>query len=78
MLRCNTIMRGVQVPAGQHTIVFRFQPSLTGMKVTLAAVALGLALWVGLAISRRKPDDEPIPAAPDKPVPKPASAKAKN
>lgn len=28
-LRCNFIMRGVPVPAGNHQVVFRFQPSLT-------------------------------------------------
>ena len=44
LLRCNYLMRGVQVPPGAHTVVFQFQPSLTGMKITLGAFALGLVL----------------------------------
>ena len=50
-------MRGVQLPAGQHTVVFAFKPSLTGMKVTLAAVALALVLCGILAVSRNKPEE---------------------
>jgi len=44
ILRANYIMRGVQLPAGQHNVVFTFRPSLTGMKVTLAAVGFALLL----------------------------------
>ena len=44
LLRCNYIMRGVQLPPGQHTVVFHFQPSLRGMKVTVASFALGIVL----------------------------------
>ena len=44
LLRCNYIMRGVLLPAGQHTVVFHFQPSLRGMKVTVASFALGIVL----------------------------------
>ena len=44
LLRCNYIMRGVPLPAGQHTVVFHFQPSLRGMKVTIASFALGIVL----------------------------------
>jgi hypothetical protein len=52
LLRCNYIMRGVQVPAGASTVVFHFQPSLTGMKITLAGFAFGLLLCGLLFISR--------------------------
>ncbi len=48
MLRCNFIMRGVQVPAGQRSVVFEFRPSLTGLRISLAAIAIGVLLcgWV--------------------------------
>ena len=56
LLRCNYIMRGVQVPAGSHTVEFRFSPAIRQLYVTLAAIATGLVL-AGLLIflQRRKP-----------------------
>jgi hypothetical protein len=64
LLRANYIMRGVQVPAGQHAIRFHYEPSLQGMKVTLAAMIIGLMLCAFLAASRRKPQDGvDLPAA---------------
>jgi hypothetical protein len=59
LLRANFIMRGVQVPAGQHIVVFRFESSLAGMKVTLAAVMVGLLFCGYLFLSRRGSADEP-------------------
>jgi hypothetical protein len=50
VLRCNFIERGVYLPAGKHTIVFRFMPSMTTFYVSLAAVFLGLILCGWLAI----------------------------
>src|SRR5205085_11979956 len=44
LLRCNYLMRGVQVPAGDSKVRFHFEPSLTGFYVTLAAVIVGLLL----------------------------------
>lgn len=44
LLRCNFIMRGVQIPPGEHQVEFRFTPSLTGLYVSLAALLLGVAL----------------------------------
>ena len=44
ILRCNFIMRGVQLPAGEHTVVFEFRPSLTGLKVSLVAIGIGVVL----------------------------------
>jgi hypothetical protein len=64
LLRCNYIMRGVQVPAGASNVVFHFQPSLTGMKITLAAFGVGVLLCVMLAFSRpRLPAAATSPAA---------------
>jgi hypothetical protein len=52
ILRCNYLMRGVPVPAGASTVVFHFQPSLTGMKVTLAAFVIGLLMCGFLFVSK--------------------------
>lgn len=61
LLRCNFIMRGVQVPAGQHVLVFEFQPSLIGLKISLAAIAIGVVLC-GLLVVIRQSDTDPITA----------------
>ncbi|HEU0011500.1 MAG TPA: hypothetical protein VFT34_16895 [Verrucomicrobiae bacterium] len=64
LLRCNYIMRGVQVPAGASTVVFHFQPSLTGMKVTLAALGVGVLLCALLALSKPGlPEASTLPTA---------------
>lgn len=44
LLRCNFIMRGVFLEPGQHAVEFQFEPPLQGLKVSLAAIALGLGL----------------------------------
>jgi len=44
LLRCNYIMQGVQVPAGSHTIEFRFLPPRSGLFISLAAIAIGFVL----------------------------------
>lgn len=51
LLRANLVMRAVQVPAGKHTVEFRYQPSMTMLWVTLSAlvVALGLGVWLTVA-----------------------------
>lgn len=56
LLRCNYIMRGVQVPAGEHTVEFRFAPSLVGLYVSVAAVVVGIGLlcFLGFSSNRRK------------------------
>jgi hypothetical protein len=48
LLRCNYLMRGVQVPAGTHTIDFRFEPPAGGLYVSLAAIGACLLLGVAL------------------------------
>ena len=54
ILRCNFIMRGVQLPAGEHTVVFEFRPSLTGLKVSLVAIGIGIVLCGFLWRSARR------------------------
>jgi hypothetical protein len=46
LLRCNFIMRGVQVPAGEHEVIFEFKPSIRPLYVSLA----GLAGWLMLTV----------------------------
>jgi hypothetical protein len=48
LLRANHVLRGVLLPAGQHRIEFRFQPSSlrNGALISLAALLLPLALLV--------------------------------
>ena len=61
LLRCNSIMRGVEVPAGSHVVEFRYEPPQWGLVISLSSIALGV--WIGclcLIGSKRKP-----PAAPD-------------
>jgi hypothetical protein len=45
MVRCNFLMRGVQVPPGNHTVAFRFQPHSSIFYVALGATIFGLLLW---------------------------------
>jgi len=63
LLRANFIMRGVQVPAGQHTVVFEFRPSLIGLKISLAAIGLGAVLCALLFFVRQKEAGQQAKAA---------------
>lgn len=57
VLRCNGVMRGVQVPAGQHHVVFRYCPYWWRFIAAMAACAVMLiwAGWRGLrAIGRQR------------------------
>ena len=56
LLRCNSIMRGVEVPAGSHVVEFRYEPPQWGLAISLLSIALGL--WIGclcLIRSKQKP-----------------------
>ena len=53
LLRCNFLMRGVQVPAGTHQVVFSYEPMNLGLYVSLAAIAAALILCGLLVASSR-------------------------
>lgn len=44
MLRCNFIMRGVELTPGTHEVVFEFKTPMGGLYVSLAAILLALGL----------------------------------
>lgn len=55
LLRCNSIMRGVEVPAGSHVVEFRYEPPQWRLVISLSSIALGV--WFGflcLASGKRK------------------------
>ncbi len=56
LLRCNYIMRGVEVPAGDHQVEWRFEPSTRSLYVSLVAILVGFGLIGILAFSRRGKD----------------------
>jgi hypothetical protein len=60
LLRCNFIMRGVHLEAGDHVVEFRFKPPVMGLYVSLTAIAVGLALLV--VVTRTGSIGVPAPA----------------
>lgn len=50
LLRANFIMRGVVVPAGEHTIEFQYRPPSSTLWVSLSAVAVGLGCLLALGM----------------------------
>jgi len=54
LLRCNFLMRGVQVPPGQHTVEFDFSLPSKPFYVTLAAMGIGFCLAIGLLFARKQ------------------------
>jgi len=57
LLRCNFLMRGVQVPAGAHTVEFLFKPDVRMLYVSLAGIALGLILIGVIMVQPKSPRD---------------------
>jgi hypothetical protein len=54
-LRCNYIMRGVYLPAGQHIVEFQFNLPRGPLYITLTAIGMGIILCVFLfALTREK------------------------
>lgn len=73
LLRCNYIMRGVHLAKpGEHRVEFRFQPPLTGLYVSLAALLLGMLL-LGYVIFFPARYRETILASKSESSPKPVS-----
>ncbi len=56
LLRCNYLMRGVEVPAGDHQVEFQFRPDVKFLYVSLAALALGAVLIGCLVLVPQKPE----------------------
>jgi hypothetical protein len=54
LLRCNYIMRGIQVPAGTHKIEMRYSQPARMLWVSFATLAVGIALCGFLAFDSRK------------------------
>jgi hypothetical protein len=52
LLRCNYIARGVELAPGEHTVIFEFAPSNTGLYVSLGALAVGFGVIGLLTFSR--------------------------
>ncbi|GAB3768694.1 YfhO family protein [Spirosoma horti] len=88
-LRADYVLRALRIPAGKHTVEFRFDPPLahTGDTIDLICNVLLIAL-IGFVIfhegrsRNRQPVNEPepvLPVAPDepKPVSKPTKAKTR-
>jgi len=60
-LRCNFLMRGVQVPAGHHQVVFRYQQSATTFYISVVAEGFGLLLCGFLFTTRARPGHDLAP-----------------
>lgn len=52
LLRCNFLMRGVYLPAGQHQVEFRFEKPVTTLAVSVCAIGVGFALLGLLMVGR--------------------------
>lgn len=53
LLRCNFLMRGVSLSAGEHRVEFHFRPPLTSFYVSLAALVLGGVLLLVAGLVKR-------------------------
>ena len=54
LLRCNYLMRGVYLSAGQHAVQFTYQPDSKPIYVTLAAIVIAALLAGYVAITSRR------------------------
>jgi len=78
VLRCNYIMRGVYLTPGMHTVLFRFQPSLKTLYLSICSICIGVIVTGFLVVTHTVQHLEktaPPPAPPPKPsTPTPAPA----
>lgn len=58
LLRCNYLMRGVEVPAGEHLVEFRFAPDTKLFYFSFAAMLVGVALLGYLMMVPGKPQPQ--------------------
>ena len=59
-IRVNYVLRGLKVPAGEHTIVFKFEPTIIKTGTTITLVSYGLLLLIPIGwffIEKRKKQD---------------------
>ena len=61
LLRANIAFRAVSVPAGKHTVIFHYHPSMRSFWVTLSAWILAVGLTLGIV---RKSEDIPLSGTP--------------
>jgi uncharacterized membrane protein YfhO len=56
LLRCNFLMRGVQVPVGTHTVEFNFSLPNKPLYFTITALAVGILLagWLWILTRNRQ------------------------
>jgi len=59
LLRCNFLMRGVQVPVGTHTVVFSFRLPHTALYVSLGGIGLGVILLGLVTMDARRSKAQP-------------------
>ncbi len=60
IVRANLSMRALRIPAGEQTVVFRYEAPRFAMGATISIVTLGVALlFVVLGFRRRERQPEP-------------------
>jgi len=61
LLRANFIMRGVYLPAGEHSVEFQFSLPIKPLYVTVSAMFIGVLLCGFLVVLTRKPQTPTVP-----------------
>jgi hypothetical protein len=58
MLKCDYVMRGVQLAPGAHTVVFSFEPTTKFLHITLLAIGVAIALLAVLLFAPARKTEE--------------------